>query len=94
MLPLRNQVRGIGGEFSSDIRNSIDGVPYKISGYTGNRKLYRVAGRTKVRYYDLDFRLTTGLLRNMYARRGIRDMVEVTNDIKPMIRKELKEIFR
>lgn len=94
MLPLRNQVRGIGGEFSSDIKNSIDGVPYKISGYTGNRKLYRVAGRTKVRYYDLDFRLTTGLLRNMYARRGIRDMVEVTNDIKPMIRKELKEIFR
>ena len=94
MLPLRNQVRGIGGEFSSDIKNSIDGVPYKISGYTGNRKLYRVAGRTKVRYYDLDFRLTTGLLRNMYARRGIRDMVEVINDIKPMIRKELKEIFR
>lgn len=94
MLPLNNQVNGLGGEFSKDIRNSLDGVPYKVKGYSGMRKMYRVAGKTKVRYYDLDFKGTRGILRAMYGNRKVTGMVEVTDENRREIRRELDKTFK
>lgn len=94
MLPLENQLNGLGGEFSEDISKSLDGVPYKVKGYDSDRVLYRVGDGTRFRYYDLDFKLTTGILRGMFATRKLQNMVEVTKENKTMIRKDLKEIFR
>ena len=94
MLPLNNQLNGLGGEFSTDIRNSLDGVPYRIKGYSGIRKMYKVANRTKVRYFDLDFRSSRGLLNAMFANRKVTGMVEVTDENKRALRRELDKTFK
>lgn len=94
MLPLNNQLNGLGGEFSTDIRNSLDGVPYRIKGYSGIRKMYKVANKTKVRYYDLEFKGSRGALRAMFENRKVTGMVEVTEDNKRALRRELDKTFK
>lgn len=93
MLPLGNQLNGFGGEYSSDILKSMDGVPYTLTGYSGKRKMYRVANSTRARYYDLKFKYSTGMLGAMYRNKKITGMVEVTKDNKYKLRKELGKIF-
>jgi len=93
MLPLSNQMNGLGGEFTKDITKSLDGVPYKVRGYKGTRKMYRVGKNTKIRYYNLDFKTSRGILRSMYGNRKVTGMVVITPENKREIRLELGKIF-
>lgn len=93
MLPLSNQMNGLGGEFTKDITKSLDGVPYKVRGYKGTRKMYRVGKDTKIRYYNLDFKTSRGILRSMYGNRKVSGMVVITPENKRAIRLELGKIF-
>ena len=56
--------------------------------------MYKVANRTKVRYYDLDFRGSRGLLNAMFANRKVTGMVEVTDENKRALRRELDKTFK
>lgn len=56
--------------------------------------MYKVANKTKVRYYDLEFKGSRGMLRAMFENRKVTGMVEVTEDNKRALRRELDKTFK
>ena len=55
--------------------------------------MYRVGKDTKIRYYNLDFKTSRGILRSMYGNRKVSGMVVITPENKRAVRLDLGKIF-